>query len=92
VFYLVSVLLSYSLAHLFSHTPAGARFANKTRHAIALEQLCSQRTHVIVYAGGYCEIFETLTFVHLVLGLAPSVQARLRTWLGEHFQHIEKRE
>jgi len=78
--------------HLFSHTHAGARFANKTRQAIALEQLCSQRTHVIVYAGGYFEIFETLTFVHLVLGLAPSVQARLRTWLGEHFQHIEKRE
>ncbi len=92
VFYLLSVLLSYSLYHLFSNTHAGARFANKTRQAIALEQLCSQRTHVIVYAGGYFEIFETLTFVHLVLGLAPSVQARLRTWLGEHFQHIEKRE
>jgi hypothetical protein len=90
-FYLVSVLLSYSLYHLFSNTHAGSRFANKTRQAIALEQLYTQRTHVIVYAGGYFEIFETLTFVHLVLGLPPPVQARLRQWLDEHLKHIEKR-
>jgi hypothetical protein len=75
-----------------THTRAGARFANKTRQAIALEQLCTQRTHVIVYARGYCEMFETLTFVHLVLGLSLPVQARLRQWLDEHLQHIEKRE
>jgi hypothetical protein len=92
VFYLLSVLLSYSLYHLFSNTRVGARFANKTCQAVTLEQLCTQRTHVIVYAGGYFEIFETLTFVHVVLGLSPPVQARLRTWLDEHLQRIEKRE
>jgi hypothetical protein len=84
VFYLVSVLLSYSLYHLFSNTHAGSRFANKTRQAITLEQLCTQRTHVIVYAGGYFEIFETLTFVRLVLGLPSPIQARLCQWLDEH--------
>jgi len=88
----LSVLLSYSLYHIFTNTRAGSRFANKTRQAIALEQLCTQRTHVIVYAGGYFEIFETLTFVHLVLGLSPPVQVRLRQWLDERLKHIEKRE
>jgi hypothetical protein len=92
VFYLLSVLLSYSLYHLFSNTQAGLHFADKTRQAIALEQLCTHRTHVIVYAGGYFEIFETLSFVHLVLGLSPPVQARLRQWLDAHLKHIEKRE
>jgi Transposase DDE domain len=92
VFYLVSVLLSYSLYHLFTNTHAGTHFANKTRQAIALEQLQTQRTHVIVYAGGYFEIFETLTFIHLVLGLPTLVQERLRLWLDEHLNHIEKRE
>jgi hypothetical protein len=91
-FYLVSVLLSYSLYHLFTNTHAGSRFADKTRQAIALEQLCTRRTHVIVYAGGYFEIFETLTFVHMVLGLSLLVQERLRQWLGEHLKHIEKLE
>ena len=92
VFYLLSVLLSYSLYHLFSNTQSGSHFADKTRQAIALEQLCTHRTQVIVYAGGYFEIFETLSFVHLLLGLSPPVQARLRQWLDEHLQHIEKRE
>lgn len=90
--YLVSVLRSSSLYHLFTHTHTGGRFANKTRQAMALEQLCTHRTPVIVYAGGYCEICETLTFVHLVLGLPVSVQSRLRMWLDEHLQHIEKLE
>lgn len=92
VFYLMSVVLSYSLYHLFTNTRLGSRFANKTRQAIALDQLCSHRTHIIVYAGGYFEIFETLTFVHLVLSQSPTIQARLRQWLDEHLQHIEKRE
>ncbi len=92
VFYLVSVLLSYSLYHLFTNTQAGTRFANTTRQAMTLEQLCTHRTHVIVYAGGYFEIFETLTFVHLVLGLEHPVQERLRLWLDKHLKHIEKRE
>lgn len=84
VFYLLSVICAYSLYHLFANTQAGARFADKTRQAIALDQLRTQRTHVIVYAGGYFEIFETLSFVHLVLQLQPAIQERLRIWLGNH--------
>ena len=63
VWYLLSVLLSYSLYQVLSPTPAGSRFANKPRQVMALEQLCPQRTPVMVYAGGYGEIFETLSFV-----------------------------
>ncbi len=92
VFYLATVVLSYSLYHLFANTQAGARFADKTRQALAFEQLCTHRTHVIVYAGGYFEMFETLPFVHLVLGLQLPVQARLCLWLDEHLKHIEKLE
>ena len=92
VFYFISVLLSYRRYHIFTNTCAGSRFADKTRQAIALEQLCTQRTHVIVYAGGYFEMFETHTFVHLVLGLPKPVQERLHQWLDEHLKHIEKRE
>src|SRR3989454_2369563 len=39
---------SYSLYHLFANTKRGARFADKTRQALAFEQLRTQRTHVIV--------------------------------------------
>jgi Transposase DDE domain len=92
VFYVLTVVLSYSLYHLFANTQAGARFADKTRQAIAFEQLRTQRTHIIVYAGGYFEIFETLRFVQMVLQLSPSVQARLQTWLAEHLNQIQKRE
>jgi hypothetical protein len=38
------VVLSYSLYHLFANTQAGARFADKTRQAIAFEQLRTQRS------------------------------------------------
>ena len=48
VFYVLTVVLSYSLYHLFGTTQAGARFADKTRQAIAFEQLRTQRTHIIV--------------------------------------------
>src|SRR5262249_19549872 len=92
VFYVLTVVLSYSLYHLFANTRAGARFADKTRQAIAFEQLRTQRTHIIVYAGGYFEIFETLRFVQMVLQLTPLVQERLRTWLTEHLNQIQKRE
>ena len=92
VFYVLTVVLRDSLYHLFTNTPAGTRFADKTRQAIAFEQLRTQRTHIIVYAGGYFEIFETLRFVHLVLQLSPPVQERLQTWLAEHLNHIQKRE
>ena len=84
-------MLSYSLYHLFANTAAGARFANQTRQAIAFEQLKTRRTHVIVYAGGYFEIFETLSFVHLVLILSPAVQAHLRHWLEDHLPQLATR-
>ena len=52
----------------------------------------TQRTHIIVYAGGYFDIFETLSFVQMVLQLSPPVQAHLCTWLAEHLNQIQKRE
>jgi hypothetical protein len=67
VFYGLTVVVSYSLYHLFANTQAGARFADKTRQASAFEQLRTQRTHIIVYAGDYFDIFETLSFVQMVL-------------------------
>jgi hypothetical protein len=92
VFYVLTVVFSYSLYHRFANTPAGTRLADQTRQAIACEQLRTQRTHMIVYAGGSFEIFETLRFVPLVLQLSPSVQARLQTGLAEHLNQIQKRE
>jgi hypothetical protein len=47
---------------------------------------------VIVYAGGYFEIFETFHFVRLVLGLSPEVQERLRRWLDEHLKGVKQQE
>ena len=92
VFYGLTVVLSYSLYHLFANAQAGTRFADKTRQAIAFAQRRTQRTPIIVYAGGYLEIFETLSFVEMVLQLSPPVQERLRTWLSEHLNQIQKRE
>jgi hypothetical protein len=79
------VVLSYSLYHLFANTQPGARFATKIRQAIAFEQMKTRRTDVIVY--GSFEIFETLSFVHLILALSLPVQARLRPWLEHHLPH-----
>ena len=70
----------------------GARFADPTREALAFEQLRSHRTHVIVYARGYFEIFETLSVGQLVLNLPPMAQERLRHWLDEHFRMVTQRE
>ena len=92
VFYILTVVLSYSLYHLFSNTRAGARFADKTRQALAFEQLRSRRTHIIAYAGGHFEIFETLSFVRFVLQLPAAVQERLRHWLDEHLHTVQQRE
>lgn len=92
VFYIVTVVLSYSLYHLFANTQAGARFADKTRQALAFEQLRSRRTHVIAYAGGYFEIFETLNFAHFILQLPALAQERLRRWLDRHLHTVQKRE
>jgi len=91
-FSILTVVLSYSLYHLFANTRAGARFADKTRQALAFEQLRSRRTHIIVYAGGYFEIFETLSFVRFVLQLSASVQERLHHWLDAHLHTVQKRE
>src|SRR5262245_47846746 len=92
VFYVLTVVLRYSLYHLFANTQAGARFTDKTRQAIAVEQLRTHRTQIIVYAGGYCAIFETLSFVQMVLHLSPPVQEQRRTWLAVHLKKVPKRE
>jgi hypothetical protein len=92
VFYVLTVVLSSSRYHLFANTQAGTRFADKTRQARAFEQLRTQRTHIIVYAGGSFAIFETLRFVQMVLQLSLPVQEHLRTWLAEHLNQIQKRE
>jgi len=88
-FYILTIVLSYSLYHLFADTMAGARFANKTRQAIALEQLRTRRTHIIVYAGGFFEIFETLHFFQLILYLPITIQLRLRCWLDKNLGPIQ---
>jgi hypothetical protein len=92
VFYIATGVLSYSLYHLFANTQAGTRFADKTRQALAFEQLRTRRTHVIAYAGGYFEIFETLRFARFILQLPASAQERLRHWLDAHLYTIQKRE
>jgi len=92
VFYILSVVMSYSLYQLFANTQAGSRFAGKTRAAIEMEQLKTRRTPVIVYAGGYFELFETFSFVRLVLGLTAPVQQRLRSWLDEHLGSVKQQE
>jgi hypothetical protein len=38
------------------------------------------------------QIFETLSFVQLVLQLSSPVQEQLRTWLSQHLNQIQKRE
>jgi hypothetical protein len=92
VFYIATVVLSYSLYHLFANTQAGAHFADKTRQALAFDQLRSRRTHVIAYAGGYFEIFETLSFARFILQLPAVAQERWRHWLDEHLHTVQKRE
>jgi hypothetical protein len=88
----LTVVVSYSLYHLFANTPAGARFADKTRQALAFDQLRSRRTHVIAYAGGYFEIFETRSCARFILQLQASAQEQLRHWLDEHLHMVQKRE
>ena len=92
MFYILTVVLSYSLYQLFANTRSGARFADKTRQALAFEQLRSRRTHIIAYAGGSFEIFETLSFVRFILQLPASVQERLRDWLDEYLRAVPRRE
>jgi hypothetical protein len=88
----LTVVLSYRLYHLFAHTQAGARLADKTRQALVFDQLCSRRTHVMAYAEGYCEIFEPLSFARFILQLPAAAQEQLRHWLDEHLHMVQKRE
>jgi hypothetical protein len=88
----LTVVLSYSLYHWFANTQAGARCADKTRQALAFDQLRSRRTHVITYAGGYCDIFATLSFARFILQLPAAAQEQLRHWLDAHLHMIQKRE
>ena len=82
---------SYSLYQLFATTQAGARFADKTRQALAFEQLRSRRTHVLAYAGGYFALFETLGLARFLLQLPAAAQERWRHWLDEHLNMVQKR-
>jgi len=52
VYCIVTVVFGYSRYHLFGNMEAGAHLAPKTRQALTWEQLCTQRTHIIVYARG----------------------------------------
>lgn len=92
VFYVLTVVVSYSLYHVFSNTRAGSQFADKTRQALAFDQLRSRRTPIIAYAGGHFEIFETLSFVRFVLPWPAAVQERLRHWLDERLYTVIPRE
>jgi hypothetical protein len=92
VFYIATVVLSYSLYQLFGNTQAGSRFADKTRQALAFEQLRSRRTHVIASAGGSFEIFETLSFARFLLQLPAMAQERLRHWLDHPLHTVQQRE
>jgi hypothetical protein len=92
VFSIATVVLSNSLYHLLCNTQAGSRFADKTWQALAFEQLRSRRTHVIAYAGGYVEIFETLSFARFLLQLPVVAQERLRHWLDQHLHTVQQRE
>jgi hypothetical protein len=91
VFDILTGVLSYSLYQLFCNTRAGARFADKTRQALAFEQLRRRRTHVIVYAGGHFEIFETLRFAQFILQLPAFAQERLRHWLDKYLHTVQQR-
>jgi hypothetical protein len=62
VFDVLTGVRSARLSHRCAHTQAGARFADKTRQAIAFAQRRTQRTPMMVDAGGDVAIFETLTF------------------------------
>ena len=48
VLYVLTVVLSYRLSHLFANTQAGTRFADTPRQALAFAQLRTQRTPIIV--------------------------------------------
>jgi hypothetical protein len=92
VFSVLTGGLSSRLSQLCAHTPAGAHCADKPRQALACDQLRSRRTPIMAYAGGHCDIFETLSFVRCVLQLPAAVQERLRHWLDQHLHAVIQRE
>ena len=53
VFYILTVVLSSRLDHLFANPRAGSRCADRARQALTFAQLRSRMTHSIAYAGGY---------------------------------------
>jgi hypothetical protein len=55
-------------------------------------QLRSRKTHVIAYAGGYVEIFETLSFARFLLQLPAGAQERLRHGFDHHLHTVQQRE
>ena len=57
VFYLLNVVLHYSLYHLFSDTQAGSHFADKTHQVIVIEQQFPLLAHeaYTTYFGGVSE-------------------------------------
>jgi hypothetical protein len=61
----------YSVHQLLANTQLGGRLVNRIRQALSFEQMKTRRTHVIVDAGEYFEIFATLAFEHLGLALYP---------------------
>lgn len=92
VFSVLTVVLSDRLSHLCANTQAGARCADKTRQALAGDQLRSRRTHVIASAGGSVALFETRSFARCILQLPASAQEQLRHWRDEHLHTVQKRE
>ena len=93
VFYVLTVVLSYSLYQLFANTKRGVRFADKTRQALAFEQLRTQRTHVIVYAGGHFELFWRRCALSRWCCNCPHLcKSAYVLGLVEHLYQIQKRE
>jgi hypothetical protein len=94
--------------HGFSHSSLYKVTSEQAPRNLLIELIClviTKWTHplcgpandfktseTIVYAGGCFAIFETLSFVQVVLQLSPPAQEQLRTWLVEHLNQIQKRE
>jgi hypothetical protein len=76
VFSVLTVVLRDSRSPLCANTKRGARWADKTRQALACEPRRPQRTPVMVDAGGHCARFETWRCVQMVLQWSPPVQER----------------
>src|SRR5262249_2194388 len=88
VFYVLTVVLSSSLCNLFTNTKWGVPFAYKTPQDSAFERRRTQRKPINVYAGGFFEIFETLSFAQFILQLPATAQDRLRHWLNAHLHTV----